>query len=108
MRQSTFHFRLGRGQGRGLPGVLVLVVGAVLLAGLVALVLFVGAIVAMVGLAASVGAALYFGARRWLRNSVFAPQQRVHQVENPPVSATSHSPLQVREIDVEVLPDDRR
>jgi hypothetical protein len=85
---------------------LVLVVGAVLLAGLVALVLFVGAIVAVVGLAVSVGAALFFGARRWLgKGGLFAPQPRMRQFESRPVSATSSSPVQVREIDVEVLPD---
>ena len=112
MRPNTFQFRLGRGQARGVPSVLVLLVGGVVLAGVVALVLFLGAIVAVAGLAASVGAALYFGARRWLGKGLFAAAPRVRQVESRPVSAASNSssssPLQVREIEVEVLPEKQR
>lgn len=110
MRQRTFQFQLGRGGGgaggRGLPRLLVLVLGAVVVAGVVALVLFLGAIVAVAGLALSAGAAIYFGVRRMLGKG---PGTRVQpleqQVKSRPVSESSGD---VRVIDVEVLRETKR
>lgn len=97
MRPRAFQFRLDR--LRGLPAILVvaLVIGAV------ALVLFVGAIVAVAGLVASVGAALYFSARRFLGKGLSTPEPRVEYRSAP----ASYPPSEVREITVEVLPENR-
>ncbi len=96
MRPRVLEFRLPR--LRGFQGVVMIT----LMIGLLALVLFLGAVVAVVGLAASVAAALYFGARRFLASGL---PPREPRVENRPAS---QSLLQVREIDVEVLPDNAR
>ncbi len=81
---------------------LLLGVIGVVLVGLVALVLMVGAAVAVAGLAVSAVAALYYTLRRKLsgsRQSAWLPPEK-------PVA--SSSALVVREIEVEVLPQNER
>lgn len=91
MRPRTFEIR-------GLPALLVLAVLAVVLVGAVALVLMVGAAVAVVGLGVSAVAALYYTLRRKLSS---ATKQDVWLEPERPVTTSS---LEVRDIEVEVLP----
>lgn len=84
----------------GLPAVLVGVVGLLLVAGAVALLVFVGLAVAVAGLAASAVAALVYGLRRkWASLAGSAP-----------AAAEASASVEVREIEVQVLPasDQRR
>lgn len=80
---------------------LLLGVLAVVAVGLVALVLMVGAAVAVVGLAISAGAALYYAVRRKLVQGTKASDWQVE--DQQPTSSS----LEVREIEVEVLPEKR-
>ncbi len=66
--------------------------------GVIALLLMVGAVVAVVGLGLSAAGALYYAVRRKLA-SVAKPDE--WGIGNP---APSHTPLEAREIEVEVLP----
>lgn len=93
MKPKTFEFRLN-----GLPGMLMLGVFAVIAIGVIALVLMVGAAVAVAGLAISAGAALYYALRRKLSHGA-KPNT---WLESKQPSATAS--LEVREIEVEVLP----
>ncbi len=84
----------------GLPAVLAGVAGLLLVAGAIALLVFVGLAVAVAGLAASAVAALVYGLRRkWASLAGSAP----------PVAEPAAS-MEVREIEVQVLPatDERR
>lgn len=83
---------------RGLPAMLMLGVFAIVAVGLVALVLMVGAAVAVAGLAISAVAALYYTLRRKL-----SPGTRRHVWLEPERPVTTAS-LEVRDIEVEVLP----
>lgn len=74
-----------------------LAVGAV---AFLALLLMVGAAVAVAGLAISAGAALFYTLRRKLTSGT----KRSPWLEPAPVSAPATSALEVREIEVEVLP----
>ena len=97
MKPKSFEFRLN-----GLPGMLLLGVIAVIAIGVIALVLMVGAAVAVAGLALSAGAALYYALRRKLSQST-----KTHDwiaAEQPSATAA----LEVREIEVEVLPQKER
>lgn len=96
MRPRTFEIR-------GWPAFLMLGVLAVVVVGIIALLLMVGAAVAVVGLVLSAGAALYYAVRRKLTQSTASSDWRV---ENQP--ASSSSSLEVREIEVEVLPQAKR
>lgn len=94
MRPRTFEIR-------GLPAMLLLGVIAVVGAGLIALVLMVGAAVAVAGLAISAVAALYYTLRRKLSG----PKRDIWLEPAPPATTAS---LEVRDIEVEVLPDKER
>lgn len=94
MKSRTFEIR-------GLPAVLMLGVFAVVVVGLVALLVMVGAAVAVAGLAISAGAALFYAVRRKLTRGLKASDWRVE--DQPAVSSS----LEVREIEVEVLPQKR-
>jgi membrane associated rhomboid family serine protease len=83
---------------RGLPALLMLGVFVVIAIGIVALVLMVGAAVAVAGLALSAGAALFYALRRKLSPGT-KPEVWL-KAEQP----SSTSSLEVREIEVEVLP----
>lgn len=104
MRLRAFEFRLPRVQG--VPGILLLLAGAVLIAGIVGVVLFLGAIVAAIGLVGSVGAALYFRARRFLAKETANYSPVEYRVEDRPAPRPAHGE-QVREIEVEVVPERR-
>lgn len=80
---------------------LLLGVVAVVGAGLIALVLMVGAAVAVAGLAISAVAALYYTLRRKLSGS----KRDIWLEPAPPATTAS---LEVRDIEVEVLPDKER
>lgn len=95
MKPRTFEIR-------GLPAALMLGILAVVVVGVLALLLMVGAAVAVVGLTLSAGAALYYAVRRKL--SPTGPMQ-TWKVEDAAPAQTSN---EVREIEVEVLPGDRR
>ena len=95
MKPRTFELR-------GLPALLMLGVFVVVAIGIIALVLMVGAAVAVAGLALSAGAALFYALRRKL-----SPGTKPGVwLEVEPPSATSS--LEVREIEVEVLPQKER
>lgn len=94
MRPRTF-------QIRGWPAVLMLGVLAVVAVGIIALLLMLGAVVAVVGLGLSAVAGLYYAMRRKLTPGV---KPRDWQVEEPRVASNA---LEVREIEVEVLPQNR-
>lgn len=96
MRARTFELR-------GLPGILMLGVFAIIAVGAIALVLMVGAAVAVTGLALSAGAALYYTLRRKLTGV----SKRADWLE-PEKPAASSSSLVVRDIEVEVLPQKER
>lgn len=87
---------------RGLPAMLLLGVIAVVAVGLVALVLMVGAAVAVGGLAISAVAALYYTLRRKLSG----PTRDIWLEPTPPTTTTAS--LEVRDIEVEVLPEKER
>jgi len=91
MRPRTFEIR-------GWTAALMLGVFAVVAVGIIALLLMVGAAVAVVGLGISAVAGLYYAVRRKLRP---AAETRDWQVEEQPATSTS---LEVREIEIEVLP----
>jgi membrane associated rhomboid family serine protease len=95
MKPRTFEIR-------GLPAMLLLGVLVIVAIGIVALVLMVGAAVAVAGLALSAGAALYYALRRKLMTPKRPP---VWPVDDRPASSSS---LEVREIEVEVLPGKER
>ena len=95
MRQRTFEIR-------GLPAVLLLGVVVVVAVGLLALLLMVGAAVAVAGLAVSAVAALYYTLRRKLSSG--AKQNIWLEPEKPATTAS----LEVRDIEVEVLPQKER
>lgn len=95
MRPRTFEIR-------GWPAVLMLGVFTVVAVGVIALVLMVGAALAAAGLAISAVAALYYAVRRKLTQST---KPTDWMVENPVSEQTS---LEVREIEVEVLPQEKR
>ncbi|MFO1484202.1 MAG: hypothetical protein U1F71_12665 [Verrucomicrobiaceae bacterium] len=96
MRPRFFEFRL---QGlRGLPGALLLALGVLGVLGLLALLMFVGVAVVVAGLAVSAGVALWHGLRRKL---AYAPEQTASSAA--PESVTTIT--EVREIEVEVLPE---
>jgi len=99
MRPRTFQIRLDR--LRGVPGVLILVLGAIVVAVVVGLVLVLGVFVAGAGLVLSAGAALYFGMKRFLAKGM---PERPKWVESKP-SSSAASPT--REIEVEVLSETR-
>lgn len=81
---------------------LMLGVIAVVAVGLVALVLMVGAAVAVGGLAISAVAALYYTLRRKLSG----PRRDIWLEPAPPTTTTAS--LEVRDIEVEVLPEKER
>jgi len=91
MKTRTFELR-------GLPAVLTLGMLVIAAIGIIALLLTVGAVVAVAGLAISAGAALFYGLRRKLTTG----SKPAAWLEAEPPSATSS--LEVREIEVEVLP----
>ncbi|MBL9178212.1 MAG: hypothetical protein JNM65_09120 [Verrucomicrobiaceae bacterium] len=96
MRPRTFEIR-------GLPAVLMLGVLAVVAVGIVALLLMMGAAVAVAGLGISAVAGLYYAVRRKLTQGTTSSDWKAdHQ---PAESSTS---LEVREIEVEVLPQTKR
>ena len=95
MKPRTFELR-------GLPALLMLGVLVIVAIGLIALVLMVGAAVAVAGLALSAGAALFYALRRKL--SPGTKPDVWHEVEQPSATAS----LEVREIEVEVLPQKER
>ena len=95
MRIRTFELR-------GLPAMLMLGVIVVVAVGILALVLMVGAAVAVAGLALSAGAALFYTLRRKLSS---AARQNVWLEPEKPATSTS---LEVRDIEVEVLPQKER
>ena len=74
---------------------------AVVAVGVIALLLMVGAAVVVAGLAISAGAALFYAVRRKLARGLKASDWRVE--DQPAVSSS----LEVREIEVEVLPQNR-
>lgn len=88
---------------RGLPGMLMLGVIAVVVIGILAFVLMVGAAVAVAGLAISAVAALYYTLRRKLSSGT----KRDIWLEPQKPAETSAS-LVVRDIEVEVLPQKDR
>lgn len=95
MKTRTFELR-------GLPALLMLGVLVIVAIGLIALVLMVGAAVAVAGLALSAGAALFYALRRKL-----SPGTKTEVwLESKQPSATAS--LEVREIEVEVLPQKER
>lgn len=94
MKPRTFEIR-------GLPAVLMLGVLAVAVIGILALLLMVGAAVAVAGLAVSAGAALYYAVRRKLTQSLDSSNWKVE-------SQSTTSSSEVREIEVEVLPQKER
>ncbi|HRH97479.1 MAG TPA: hypothetical protein PLB55_16175 [Prosthecobacter sp.] len=94
MRPRTFEIR-------GWPAALMLGVFAVVAVGVIALLLMVGAAVVVAGLAISAGAALFYAVRRKLARGLKASDWRVE--DQPAVSSS----LEVREIEVEVLPQNR-
>lgn len=91
MKTRTFELR-------GLPAVLMLGVFVVVAIGIIALLLTVGAVVAVAGLAISAGAALFYALRRKLTTG---SKPAAWLEAEPPPAASS---LEVREIEVEVLP----
>ncbi len=95
MRQRTFEIR-------GLPAMLLLGVVVVVAFGLLALLLMVGAAVAVAGLGISAVAALYYTLRRKLSSGT-----KPNIWLEPEKPATTAS-LEVREIEVEVLPEKER
>lgn len=96
MRPRTFEIR-------GWPAVLMLGIFVVVAVGIIALLLMVGAAVAVVGLGVSAVAGLYYAVRRKLAQGTTSADWRVdHQ---PAEASTS---LEVREIEVEVLPQTKR
>ncbi|WP_397379547.1 hypothetical protein [Prosthecobacter sp.] len=95
MRPRTFEIR-------GLPAMLLLGVVAVVGVGLIALVLMVGAAVAVAGLAISAVAALYYTIRRKLSSGT---KRDIWLEPAPPATTAS---LEVRDIEVEVLPEKER
>ncbi|MDZ4402128.1 hypothetical protein [Prosthecobacter sp.] len=95
MRPRTFEIR-------GWPALLMLGVFAVVAVVVITLVLMVGAAVAVAALALSAVAALYYAVRRKLTQST---KPADWMVENPASEQTS---LEVREIEVEVLPQEKR
>lgn len=107
---QSFNFRLERYRLSGWRGGLLLVLGAAILVGVVALVLFLGAIVAVAGVALSIGAALYFSARRWLAGKGLLPraQQRAQSRVEWRSASAQQTPEGVRNIEVEVLPEQKR
>lgn len=94
MHPRTFAFQLPR--LRGLPGVLALGLGVILVLGIVVLILAVGAAVVVTGLVVSACAALYFTLRQKLAGT-FSKERRFE-------TTTSTSVIEAREIEVEVLP----
>lgn len=96
MRSRTFEIR-------GLPAVLLLGIFAVVVVGIIALLVMVGAAVAVVGLGVSAVAGLYYAVRRKLTQGTPPTDWRV---DHPP--AQSSTSLEVREIEVEVLPQSRK
>lgn len=96
MRPRTFEIR-------GWPAVLMLGIVVVVAVGIIALLLMVGAAVAVVGLGVSAVAGLYYAGRRKLAQSTPPTDWRV---DHPP--AQSSTSLEVREIEVEVLPQTKR
>lgn len=80
----------------------VLVVGAV---ALLALLLMVGAAVAVAGLAISAGAALFYTLRRKLSSGT---KRDIWLDPAPPTTTTTTASLEVRDIEVEVLPQKER
>lgn len=100
VKPKAFEFQL-RGV-RGFPAVLIVVLGGVSLLGLFLLFLFVGVAVAVGGLLFSAGAALVYTLRRRFTGSAKA---------RPVASETrfnERSIVEVREIEVEVLPSKKR
>ena len=95
MRQRTFEIR-------GLPAMLLLGVVVVVAFGLLALLLMVGAAVAVAGLGISAVAALYYTLRRKLSSGT---KQNIWLEPEKPATTAS---LEVREIEVEVLPEKER
>ncbi|MFN0079960.1 MAG: hypothetical protein ACKVY0_26135 [Prosthecobacter sp.] len=87
---------------RGLPALLLLGVLVVVAIGVIALVLMVGAALAVAGLALSAGAALFYALRRKL--SPGTKSDVWLEAEQP----STTSSLEVREIEVEVLPQKER
>ena len=99
MKPRTFAFQLPR--LRGLPGVLALGLGVVVVLGIVVLMLVVGSAVVVTGLAVSACVALYFTLRQKLAGT-FAKDRRFEK------TAASTSMIEVREIEVEVLPTPKK
>jgi hypothetical protein len=62
MSARVFQFRTGG--ARGLPSLLILILGVALVIGLIAVIAFLGIFVAAIGLMASLVAGLYYAARR--------------------------------------------
>ena len=61
---STRVFQFRTGGARGLPSLLILILGVALVIGLIAVIAFLGIFVAAIGLMASLVAGLYYAARR--------------------------------------------
>ena len=95
MRPRTFEIS-------GLPALLLLGVVVVVAVGLLALLLVVGAAVAVAGLAVSAVAALYYTLRRKLSSGT---QQNIWLEPEKPATTSS---FEVRDIEVEVLPQKER
>jgi len=98
VKPKAFEFQL-RGV-RGFPAFLLVVLGGIALLGLLALLLFVGVAVAVGGLVLSAGAALIYTLRRRFAGIVAARPE-------PPETGKG-STVEVREIEVEVLPGEKR
>lgn len=64
MSARVYQFRTGG--ARGLPSLLILILGVALVIGLIAVIAFLGIFVAAIGLMASLVAGLYYAARRQL------------------------------------------
>ena len=114
MRTRSFEFRA---QGvRGLPAVLLIILGLVAVVGVVALLLFVGVAVAAAALVLSAGLALWQGVRRKLNLSGSGASPLGSQHEPRPffeevpaqVGKPSSTLTEAREIEVEVLPAKER
>lgn len=85
---------------RGLPAMLLISLVIVAAGAVLALLLMVGAAVAVAGLALSAGAALFYT----LRRKLFAGTRRDIWLNPATPPTTANTSLEVRQIEVEVLP----
>lgn len=98
MSARVYQFRTGG--ARGLPSLLILILGVALVIGLIAVIAFLGIFVAVIGVMASLVAGLFYAARRQLTGKG-APGQPMEPVE------TDGGPVRDIQVDEVILIEEK-